>query len=76
MGNRCIECGRVFDKTKQYNNHLNTSNTGIEEEEWIENGLDQFSLDMGWELRFNEDGSPYLVNEEDEQQDKDKDKVS
>lgn len=76
MSNRCLECGRVFDRTKPYNNHLNTCNTGIEEEEWIENGLDQFSLDMGWGLKFDEDGRPYLFNAEDEQYNEEFNKTS
>ena len=57
----------MFDRSKPYNNHLNTCNVGIEEEEWIENGLDQFSIDMGWSLKFDEDGRPYLVNVEEEE---------
>lgn len=68
MSNRCFECGRVFDRSQPYNNHLNTCNTGIDEEEWIERGPSQFESDMGWEVRFDEDGRPYLYNAEDEEE--------
>lgn len=67
MSNRCLECGRVFRADKPYNNHLNTCNVGIQEEEWLEHGLDEFSRDMGWGLRLDEDGRPYLYNKEEEE---------
>ena len=64
MSNKCHECGRIFDKAKPYNNHDNTCNTGISEEEWIENGLSEDSKALGWGLWFDEDGRPHIYDTE------------
>ena len=73
MSNRCLECGRVFDRTKPFNNHLNTCDTGIQEEEWIENGLDDHSIAYGWGLWFDDDGRPHLYDVEDYERDNERD---
>ena len=60
--NRCWDCGQIFNKKKPYNGHYNTCETGIKEEEWIEHGLTLKEVFLGYELRFDEDGRPYLYD--------------
>ena len=72
MSNRCLECDRVFDRTKPFNNHLNTCNTGIQEEEWLEHGLDEFSQDMGWGLWLDVDGRPHIYDKEEREREEKK----
>ena len=64
--NRCWECGCKFDRSKPYNGHEGWCDQGIQEEEWIEDGLTQFDKDMGWGLRFDSDGRPSLYDTEEE----------